>query len=119
MLTNKKVHNYTDLLTSLQKSKLKGFAHHLKPIVQIGTQGFSETVLNEIISALEKHELIKIQLPSNTDADTKKNNLLELSQILPKHSHLVGRIGRNIILYYEKDPQNAKITLKSLQGVKK
>jgi RNA-binding protein len=114
MATDKKAHRFSELLTSEQKAKLKGQAHHLKPVVQVGSQGFSEAVVKEINLALEKHELIKIQLPGNSDADSKRNKQTELSGILPKHSHLVGRIGRSIILYIEKEPQEAKITLKGL-----
>ncbi|APJ03910.1 YhbY family RNA-binding protein [Silvanigrella aquatica] len=114
MATEKKVHKYSEVLTSEQKAKLKGLAHHLKPVVQVGSQGFSETVGKEIALALEKHELIKIQLPGNSDADAKKSQEKELNDILPVHSHLVGRIGRSVILYFEKEPGDAKITLKSL-----
>jgi RNA-binding protein len=114
MAKEKKSHKFSELLTSEQKTKLKGLAHHLKPVVQVGSQGFSESVIKEINLALEKHELIKIQLPSNSDADTKKNKQAELSEVIPKNSHLVGRIGRSIILYFEKEPHEAKITLKGL-----
>lgn len=114
MAIDKKVHKFSDLLTSDQKAKLKGLAHHLKPVVQIGSQGFSEAVVKEIHLALEKHELIKIQLPGNSNAESKKSKQAELSGMLPKYSHFVGRVGRSIILYLEKEPQEAKIHLKGL-----
>lgn len=114
MAIDKKVHKFTEVLTSDQKAKLKSLAHHLKPVVQVGAQGFSETVIKEIHLALEKHELIKIQLPGNTDAESKKNKQNELENILPKNSHVIGRIGRSIILYVEKEPQDAKFKLKGL-----
>lgn len=114
MATEKKAHKFSELLTSAQKAKLKGLAHHLKPVVQVGSQGLSEDVLKEILLALEKHELIKIQLPSNSDAESKKGKQEELSGMLPKHAHIIGRIGRSVILYFEKDPQEAKVTLKGL-----
>ncbi len=114
MAIDKKAHHFTEKLTSEQKAKLKSLAHHLKPIVQIGSQGFSENVLKEIQTALEKHELIKIQLPGNTDAPTKKNEQNELENVLNNSSHVIGRIGRSVILYKEKDPKDAKIVLKKL-----
>ena len=114
MANDKKVHNFTEKLSSEQKAKLKGLAHHLKPVVQVGSQGFSENVLKEINLALEKHELIKVQLPSNTDASTKKNEQTELENVLQNFSHVIGRIGRSVILYKEKDPKDAKIVLKKL-----
>lgn len=114
MANDKKNHHFTEKLTSEQKAKLKSMAHHLKPVVQVGSQGFSENVLKEIHSALETHELIKIQLPSNTNAETKKNEQNALEDVLQNHSHVIGRIGRSIILYKEKEPQDAKIVLKKL-----
>ncbi len=114
MAIDKKVHKFTEVLSSEQKAKLKSLAHHLKPVVQVGNQGLSETVIKEIHLALEKHELVKIQLPGNTDADSKKDKQNELSSVLAKNSHVIGRIGRSVILYLEKEPQDAKIKLKSL-----
>ncbi|RDB35802.1 YhbY family RNA-binding protein [Spirobacillus cienkowskii] len=114
MRTEKKAHIFSNELTSEQRAKLKGRAHHLKPIVQIGGQGFSEAVIQEVISALTKHELIKIKLPGNSDADSKQQEQQELNDKLPTHSHIVGRIGRTIILYLEKEPKEAKIILKNL-----
>lgn len=112
MPTQKKAHVFTEVLTSEQKAKLKSLAHHLKPVIQIGAQGFSENVKKEIILALSKHELIKVQLPPDTDAQTKDSSQSELESILPKHAHLVARIGRTIILYLEKKPDEQKIKLK-------
>ncbi|KAB8033338.1 YhbY family RNA-binding protein [Fluviispira multicolorata] len=114
MAKEPKAHKFCDTLSSEQKAKLKGKAHHLKPVVQVGTQGLSETVLKEIQLALDKHELIKVQLPGNSDAESKNSKKDEISQILPKNTHVIGRIGRSLILYFEKDPSEAKITLKRL-----
>jgi len=102
---------FIETLSSEQKAKLKGLAHHLKPLVQIGNQGFSESVKKEILLALEKHELIKVQLPGDSKADSKDEKQNELLTLLPKHAHLVSRIGRTIILYLEKDPTERKINL--------
>lgn len=108
----KKSHTYIETLSSEQKAKLKGLAHPLKPLVQIGVQGFSETVKKEILLALEKHELIKIQLPADTNAQIKKEKETELSNLLPEHAHFVSRIGRTIILYLEKKPAEQQVKLK-------
>ncbi|WP_186644870.1 YhbY family RNA-binding protein [Fluviispira vulneris] len=114
MARDNKQHKFSEILSSEQKAKLKGKAHHLKTFVQVGSQGFSETVVKEILLALEKHELIKVQLPGNSDAEAKNSQKDEIAQLLPKHTHVIGRIGRSLILYFEKEPSEAKITLKSL-----
>ena len=48
-------------LSNKQKQYLKSEAHHLKPIVMIGANGFTEGVLAEIENALNFHELIKVK----------------------------------------------------------
>lgn len=111
----KKKHVFAKELTSQQRAKLKGMAHALKPIVQVGGSGFSETIVSEIEKALSHHELIKIQLPGQSDAAQKKESTEELLGSLPAHAHVVSRIGRMIIVYLEKDPEKQpKIKLSSL-----
>ncbi len=108
-------HTFTLALSSSQRAKLKGLAHSLKPVVQVGGQGFSPAIIAEISRALESHELIKIQLPGQTTSDTKDSLSEELLKALPKHAHMVGRIGRNVILFLEKPADdNPKFTLKNL-----
>lgn len=107
-------HAFCPALSSSQRAKLKGLAHSLKPLVQVGGEGLSTNVKNEIKKALEIHELIKVQLPGQTKAADKKGDTDELSGTLPAHAHLVHRIGRTLILYLEKSPDNAKIKLSDL-----
>ena len=49
-------------LEGYQRRHLRGLAHHLKPIVQVGKAGLSPTVLAAVDKALETHELIKVRL---------------------------------------------------------
>ena len=114
-MKEKETHKFALSLTSQQKANLKSMAHHLKPVVQIGHQGLTDSVVAELKNALHKHELIKVQLAGNTDSSEKKSEEQLLVSQLPQHSHLVDRIGRVIILYFEQNPNEAKITLKSLK----
>jgi len=41
---------------------LKAIAHHLDPIVTIGSAGLSTSVIAELKRAISDHELIKIRL---------------------------------------------------------
>lgn len=50
------------MLNSTQNQALKAKAHHLKAIVQLGKNGASPSVVEEIRNALSAHELIKVQL---------------------------------------------------------
>lgn len=49
-------------LNSKEKRQLRQQAHALKPVVIIGSKGFTEAVQQEINVALEAHELIKIKI---------------------------------------------------------
>ena len=59
-------------LTNNQKKYLRSIAHDLKPFVMVGQNGLSDSVLAEIDSTLQKHELIKIKLRVD-DRDVKQN----------------------------------------------
>lgn len=48
--------------TASEKSALKGRAHALSPVVHIGQNGLTESVLREIDLSLNAHELIKIRV---------------------------------------------------------
>ncbi|WP_340680881.1 ribosome assembly RNA-binding protein YhbY [Paraglaciecola sp.] len=56
-------------LTNKQKQFLKGLAHPLKPVVQLGQNGLTEGVLAEIDNALNHHELIKVRVTSENRDD--------------------------------------------------
>lgn len=56
-------------LRGKQKRFLRSQAHHLDPIVQIGKNGLTDTVYDQVDDILERRELIKITLLQNTDED--------------------------------------------------
>jgi RNA-binding protein len=48
-------------LSARERTHLKGRAHALEPVVQIGHEGLTERVIAEIERALNAHELIKVR----------------------------------------------------------
>jgi putative YhbY family RNA-binding protein len=52
-------------LDSAARRALRARAHHLDPVVSIGQQGLTPTVVHEIDGALRAHELIKIRVFSD------------------------------------------------------
>ena len=80
-------------LTGKQKNYLRGVAHSLNPVVMIGGKGLSATVMNEIELALEKHELIKIKLPSNSKSEKVALIAQITSQPAAEPVQLIGRVG--------------------------
>lgn len=53
-------------LTNKQIKLLRKRSHRIQPIFQVGKHGMTETLLNELMAAIEKRELIKVQLLQNT-----------------------------------------------------
>ena len=49
-------------LSNQQRRYLRGLSHSLKPVVTVAAKGLSETVLEEIELALDRHELVKIRM---------------------------------------------------------
>jgi RNA-binding protein len=49
-------------LSAFERQYLKGLAHGLNPVVMIGNQGLTESVLKEIAVNFDAHELIKVRV---------------------------------------------------------
>ncbi len=94
-------------LTGKQRRFLRAEAHSLQPIVMIGKEGLSETVLDATREALLAHELIKIRVLESAPMDRK-----EVSETLPSlvDAELAGLIGRILVLY-KRHPSKPKVGL--------
>jgi RNA-binding protein len=86
-------------LTDKQLRFLRGRAHALKPIIQIGHQGLSEGVVGETRRALADHELVKLRIQA-ADRATRDALLAEL--VRQTGSALVTRIGHVAVLFQAK-----------------
>ena len=91
-------------LTTRQKQYLKGLAHPLTPLVQIGKDELSPGVIDTIKTELIHHELIKVKIGSNCGLDKHTT-----SETISKQteSALVQLIGKTIVLY-KPNPKRAK-----------
>ncbi|HEV8582992.1 MAG TPA: ribosome assembly RNA-binding protein YhbY [Thermoanaerobaculia bacterium] len=93
-------------LTGAQKKYLRGMAHHLKPVVQVGRNGLTDAVLASIGQALDDHELIKVRL---ADPQGRKRELAE--EIAEKSGGAwVGLVG-NVVTLYRRQPDPEKRTI--------
>ena len=54
-------------LTGSERKYLRGLAHGLKPIVQVGREGVSPAVVASADAALRAHELVKVRFVGHTD----------------------------------------------------
>lgn len=84
------------MLTSKQRSKLKGLAAKLSPIGQVGKEGIGENMLAGFSDCLEKRELIKINVLENADG-VPSDIGRELAEKLNAECVIV--IGRKVVLY--------------------
>ena len=84
------------MLTSKQRTVLKGLASNIEPIGQIGKGGITENQVISFSQALEKRELIKINVLENSLEDAK-SLARELENVLNAECVIV--IGRKIVLY--------------------
>lgn len=83
-------------LTPKQRSFLRGKAHHLDPVVMIGKEGVSSSVLKAVDKALEDHELIKIKIPA-ADQD---EFLATVSEVMDQtKAEPVQKIGHLLVIY--------------------
>jgi len=89
------------MLTPQNIRKLRGLAHHLKPVLMIGNQGITDNVLTELEISLNVHELIKVSI-----ASPERDSRVEMTHELCKKSgaDLVQKIGKISILYRPANP---------------
>lgn len=87
-------------MTSKQISFLRGLAHKLNPVVMIGNNGLSETVLKEINASLNAHELIKIKVQGD-DRALRAQMYLDICNTL--NAVAVHHIGKQLVIYRQAD----------------
>lgn len=87
-------------LSTKQTRYLRGLAHHLNPVVQVGKNGCSEAVIKDIQRNLKDHELIKVRIGTDD-----RSEFLEMCQSIAQdtESALVQTIGRIAVLYKPSD----------------
>lgn len=93
-------------LKGKQKRYLRAQAHDMRPLFQIGKDGLDENWLNQVIDAIDKHELLKVNILQNSLVEED-----EAIEYIQTHSQIqvVQKIGRVLVLYKRSSkPQNRK-----------
>jgi RNA-binding protein len=94
-----------DELTGKQKSKLRGMAMNLKPVVTIGKQGLTESVVKELSFALLRFELVKVRV----EAENREAREAVMAGIAEKTgSILCGTVGGTASFYRQSDKKLIK-----------
>lgn len=95
------------MLTGKQRTYLKGIAHNIKPIAQIGKAGITENFLAQLSDALEAREIVKINVLENSLLDTKET-ANEVAKAVD--AEFVQEIGNKFTIY-RPSIKNPKIQL--------
>lgn len=97
------------MITTKQRAALRSLANGIDPIFQIGKNGLEENFYTQLAQALEKRELIKINVLENSDIEPKD---AQKSICDALECEGVQVIGNKIVIYKEaKNPANRKIRL--------
>ncbi len=83
-------------LTPAQRKEHRAAAHHLDPVVMIGSEGLTPAVVKEIEAALAAHELIKVRVFSD-DRQARDALLVTLAHQL--HAAPIQHIGKLLVLW--------------------
>ncbi len=94
-------------LTGKQKSFLRSMGMTMEPVVMIGKEGVTPTVVQSAREAIKKRELIKVRVLQNAEQEPK-----DAIEMLAERadSELVQVIGRNGLLY-RKNEEKSRIEL--------
>ena len=83
-------------LTAAQIRFLRGQAHGLKAMLQVGGKGVTDALVAELDGALDHHELIKVKVGA---ADREERDALIGDLVERTGAALVQRIGHVAVLY--------------------
>ncbi|MFB6348203.1 YhbY family RNA-binding protein [Moraxella sp. ZJ142] len=86
---------------------LRGIGHRLNPVVIVGGNGITPTVIEEVARALHDHELIKIKIPAGS-ADERKECADAIATAT--ESEVIHHIGRMVLLLRANPEPNAKLS---------
>jgi RNA-binding protein len=95
------------VLSGRQRKHLRGVAHRLDPVVQVGRAGVTDAVLAAVAEALLTHELVKVRL---TEPEDKKADAEALAR--GAGAALCGLVGHTVILY-RPHPERPRIAVPS------
>ncbi len=97
-------------LKGSQKKYLRGLAHKLNPAAFVGQKGLTPTLIDEIDTALDASELIKVKFNDFKEKAQKSALSEEIAQ--KTGCHIAGMIGHVLILYRQhKDEEKRQIKL--------
>lgn len=83
-------------LSTAEKKRLRQIGHHLNPVVLLGGNGLTESVIAEIDARLEDHELIKVRV-GGEDREARLAAITEIAKAT--QAEVAQIIGKLVLLY--------------------
>jgi RNA-binding protein len=83
-------------LTSKERTHLKGRAHALEPMVQVGQGGLSDAVAAELDRALTAHGLIKVKI---NGTDRRARQAMAVAICSRTDAVAVHQVGKIVVLW--------------------
>jgi RNA-binding protein len=84
------------MITSKQRSKLRGLSNNLKPVFQVGKENVGENLIKQLDEYLELHELVKVKILQSAIVEAKPT-CTEIASKLKAEP--VSAIGSTFVLY--------------------
>lgn len=83
-------------VTARAKRYLRGLAHPLKPVLQVGQRGVTDALVAELDRTLEQHELVKVKLTTDDREDRK----VSIQALVDRTSACrIQVVGKTVTLY--------------------
>lgn len=95
------------MITSKQRSYLRGLAHNIVPIFQIGKMGIEDNFLKQVDLALEARELIKLTVLNNSGLTAREASEILCDELSCEGVQVIG----NKLVLYRKSSKKPKIEL--------
>ncbi len=95
-------------LTSKQRAHLRSLANHLKPLLHVGQDGVTDSVIESVAQAFNTRELFKMRVLDTAPEDPRTT----ADQIAARVAgvEVPQTIGRTVVLY-RPDPDDPEIKL--------
>ncbi len=93
------------MLNNKDRAKLRGLASTKKAVFNVGKDGISSTIIEQMDNYLNAHELMKIAILDNANLDIKESGY-QLANLLG--AELVETKGKTAVIYKKTNKDNFK-----------
>lgn len=99
-------------MNAKQRAHLRSLAHHLKPIIQVGKEGVTDSAVGAVQDAFNTRELLKVKIQDAAPLTAAEAGGIFAERVAGAVH--VQTIGRTVVLYRE-HPEKPEIRLSPLR----